>query len=203
MIQRAHVQAAQEYCGPEAKAMKIQMWLQQADVLFSSAIPSAIWDNALWNPAYPGITKSVWDKTYPDWQAGLDQLLLELHVRRQSCCAWIQMYMGDETHNGTRRPDYVGMLVNVYERTVAAAEVLRSVMPSVLDEQPEPVGFLQNAADRLWSSSREIDMEEAKVLEVVKACVHKVSPPALYLRVIRHCQGVGKHIMNNHQDCAP
>ncbi|KAK9842827.1 hypothetical protein WJX74_003031 [Apatococcus lobatus] len=155
--------AAQEYCKPQQRALEIQAWLEQADALFSNAIPSNCWDR----------TESICEdlKGTPadlaaQLQAALEPLSWELDARSKACWAWFTMYAGD------KHPEAIHHLYSAYQSAWAQAVKIDSDLAKLrVVKETADTNDLRNringAVNELVDRRNRIDAAEAEAVEAV------------------------------------
>ena len=165
-------QAAQEYCGPQQSALEIQAWMDQADALFSNAMPSVCWD-VLFHSAYEDQSEIAADTASTAakrLQNALGTLHWELELRLGACQAWFTMYAGDQ------HADELQQLNGVYKAAQDQAHVL---VLDMIDKTDAMVGEsknqIQEHLDMLLNRRSEIDAAEAAAIETVSTAIAQVS----------------------------
>lgn len=159
-------QAAQEYRKPHNKAVKIQVWLQQANALFNSQIPSDCWRDVAEFPddLMPETPEDVAAMTQR-WQAAVKTLLLELETRQKACRTWLRMYLGD------RHVFMAEHLLGLYATACDRAAC-------VISELPKGMRCLEDQFDLAIEASRQLCEMQSAI-----ASAHSVAVEAVDLVV--------------------
>ena len=164
-------QAAQEYCGPQQRALAIQAWMDQADALFSNAMPSVCWD--LLDSVYEDqsdIAAVTASTAAERLQNALGTLHWELEVRLRACQAWFTMYAGDQ------HADKLQQLDGVYKAAQVQAHLLVmhviNMTGAMVDESKD---HIQAHLDELLDRRNEIDTAEAVAIETLSTAIAQVS----------------------------
>ena len=165
------LQAAQEYCKPQQRATEIQVWLQQADALFSNVIPSTCWNKAASFPDDTPQNPAQLAAMTQRWRAALDALRLEFEARRMACGAWLSIYLGPE------HPRMAERLLQMYTATCTGIAIAISGLPSGMSLLEDETASARDLTGQVLSIRSGIDSAEALAVEAVNGAVGQVQSP--------------------------
>lgn len=175
------LQAAQEFQKPHQRAVKIQLWLQQAYALFNNQIPSSCWHDVAEFPddLMPETQEDLAAMTQR-WHAAVKTLLLELEARQKACRAWLRMYLGDR-HVITAEP-----LLGLYATACERAECAISELPRGMSCLEDQFDLAIEASRQLCEMQSAIASSNSVAVEAVDLVVKQVrSDISAYLPLLQ------------------